>query len=237
MRLDLFVSEKLGVSRTRAQNLIKTGGVKVKGVVMDKPAAEIAPDEEIEIQDTLKYASLGGLKIENALEKFKIDLVGKSCLDIGAANGGFTDCMLKKGASDVCAVDLTIAFPDQLQKDPRVKCFDKTNVKDLNKIFEKETFDFVSVDLSFISLCSLFEVFYPLLKKDGVLLTLFKPQFEVGRKALPKSGVVHDKKAIEKAFSLVKTSAEGVGFRYLESCPVPDVFPDKNPERTVLFIK
>lgn len=237
MRLDLFVSEKLGVSRTRAQNLIKTGGVRVNGVVTDKPAAEIAGGEDVAIQDTLKYASLGGLKIENALEKFKVDLADKKCLDIGAANGGFTDCMLKKGASDVCAVDLTIAFPDALRQDPRLKCFDKTNVKDLDKFFERERFDFISVDLSFISLCGLFGLFYPLLKKDGLLLTLFKPQFEVGRKALPKSGVVHDKKAVEKAFSLVKDSAENVGFRFLESCPVPEVFPDKNSERTVLFIK
>jgi len=237
MRIDLLISEKLGVSRTRAQNIVKTGGARVNGAVIDKPAAEVDPQAEIEIFDTLKYASLGGLKIENALEKFKIFLSDKTCLDVGAANGGFTDCMLKHGAKEVCALDLTIAFPDALLNDPRVKVFDGVNVKSVGELFEKETFDFVSVDLSFISLCGLFEYFYPLVKQNGLLLTLFKPQFEVGRKALPKSGVVRDKKAMEKAFSAVISAAETAGFKMVSECPVPDVFPNKNIERTVLFVK
>ena len=237
MRLDLLVSEKLGVSRTRAQNLVKTGGVKVGGAVVDKPAAEVDANADVELFDTLKYASLGGLKIENAIEKFKIDLAGKVCLDVGAANGGFTDCMLKNGAKEVSALDLTLAFPESLLADERVKAYDGANVKNVGAIFSAESFDFVSVDLSFISLCGLFGLFYPLLKKDGKLLALFKPQFEVGRKALPKSGIVRDKKAMGKAFSLVVSAAEDAGFKMVAECAVPEVFPNKNVERTVLFEK
>ena len=237
MRLDLLVAEKLGVSRTRAQNIIKTGGVKISGRTEDKPSAEVANDAELVITDTLKYASLGGVKMENALRNFHIDLADKACLDVGAANGGFTDCMLKMGAKQVSALDLNVAFPDELLSDPRVRVYDKTNVKLVGEVFEPATFDLISVDLSFISLTGLFPLFFPLIKEGGSLLVLFKPQFEVGRKFLPKSGVVHDKKAIDKAFENVVTSAQNVGFNMVGHCAVPDIFPDKNRERTILFIK
>ena len=237
MRLDLLLSDKLGVSRTRAQNLIKTGGVKVAGTLSMKPSAEVAPDADVSVTDTLKYASLGGLKLENAIEKLSLELTNAVCLDVGAANGGFTDCMLSYGAKKVFAVDLTIAFPERLLKDKRVRLYDGINVKNLSEVFLEDRFDFISTDLSFISVCSLFPILYPLLKTGGKLLILFKPQFEVGRKALPKSGVVRDKKVIEKAFGRVIEAAQSAGFEKVGDCPIPDVFPDKNPERTVLFIK
>lgn len=237
MRLDILVSEKLGVSRTRAQNIIKTGGVKISGNVEDKPAADVSPDAELAVTDTLKYASLGGVKMENALNHFHVDLEDKICLDVGAANGGFTDCMLRKGAKSVCSLDLNIAFSEELRSDPRVRVYDKINVKSVGDIFESDSFDLISVDLSFISLEGLFPLFFPLIKVGGALLVLFKPQFEVGRKYLPKSGVVHDKKAIERAFERIVSSAQNVGFHMVGYCPVPDFFPDKNKERTILFIK
>ncbi len=237
MRLDLLVSERLGVSRTRAQNIIKTGGVTFHGALLDKPSLDVDPDNDLSIEDTLKYASLGGVKMENALEQFHVDLKGRVCLDVGAANGGFTDCMLRKGAREVRALDLNIAFPDELISDSRVKIFDKTNVKSVGDIFDKDSFDLITVDLSFISLEGLFPLFYPLIKVGGSLLVLFKPQFEVGRKALPKSGIVHDRKAIEKAFNGVISAGECAGFRMVGHCPIPEIFPDKNKERTILFVK
>lgn len=237
MRLDLIVSERLGVSRTRAQNIIKTGGASLEGEVLDKPSFDLDPDLDLTITDTLKYASLGGVKMENALEHFHLDLKNKVCLDVGAANGGFTDCLLKKGAREVDALDLNIAFPDDLLADGRVKVFDKTNVKSVCDIFAKDTFDLITVDLSFISLVGLFALFYPVIKPNGSLLVLFKPQFEVGRKSLPKSGIVHDKKAIEKSFAAVVSAAETTGLKMVGHCPIPDFFPDKNKERTILFIK
>jgi len=235
VRLDMLVAEKVGISRTRAQNLIKTGGVSLDGVTLDKVSAEIDPGAEIIVVDTLKYASLGGLKLENALKACKISVRDKVCLDIGAANGGFTDCLLANGAKSVAALDVTISFPDRLLSDPRVSLFDGVNVKDVAKCFEAKTFDFISMDLSFISLCGVFGIIAPLLKKDGLLMALFKPQFEVGRKALPKSGVVRDGKAIEKAYRAFCTAAKEVGLTWIADTEVPAIFPEKNKERTVFF--
>ena len=237
MRLDLIISERMGVSRTRAQNIIKTGGVKVDGVTVNKPSADVDPEREIIVNDTLKYTSLGGLKMENALEYFSLSLEGKVCLDIGAANGGFTDCLLKRGAKEVSALDLNIAFPEELLHDSRVRVYDKVNVRSAGKILPTDNYDLICVDLSFISLCGLMELFYRLLMDKGYLLVLFKPQFEVGRNYLPKSGVVRDKKAMERAFVAVVSAAQSAGFEIIGHCPVPDVFPDKNKERTILFIK
>jgi len=235
VRLDLLVAEKADISRTRAQNLIKTGGVSLRGIRLDKPSADVDPTAEIEITDTLKYASLGGLKLENALKSCGRSLQGKKCLDVGAANGGFTDCMLKSGAAKVSAVDVTIAFPPALINDPRVTIYDGANVKDLPTLLCGQTYDFIAVDLSFISLCGLFEIFAPLLRSDGELMALFKPQFEVGRKCLPKSGVVRNAKVLDKTFRAFCASAEHVGLHYSCDAPVPELFPDKNKERTVFF--
>lgn len=237
MRLDLIVSERLGVSRTRAQNVIKTGGVSLRGEILDKPSLDIDPDPDLAITDTLRYASLGGVKMEHALDFFHLDIRDKVCLDVGAANGGFTDCLVKKAAKEVDALDLNIAFPAHLLSDKRVIIHDKTNVKSVGDLFSKDKFDLITVDLSFISLIGLMPLFYPLIKKEGALLLLFKPQFEVGRKFLPKSGIVRDKKAIDKALASVIAAAENVGFKMIGHCPVPDIFPDKNKERTILFIK
>ena len=235
MRLDLWVAERQGVSRTRAQNLIKTGGVSLNGARLDKVSTEVDPHDEIIVVDTLKYASLGGLKLENALKICEISAENKDCLDIGAANGGFTDCLLDNGARSVAALDVTISFPERLRSDPRVSLYDGVNVKDIATCFEIGSFDFITIDLSFISLCGIFGIVAPLLKKGGILMALFKPQFEVGRKALPKSGVVRDEKDIQKAFCTFCKAAEDVGLTWIADTGVPDYFPEKNKERTVFF--
>jgi len=237
MRLDLLLSEKLGISRTRAQNLIKTGGVSLDGVVADKSSLEVDPSADPEIIDTLKYASLGGLKLENALKTFRIDPKDKICLDVGASNGGFTDCLLTFGAKEVHAVDLNVAFNESLQNDPRVRIYDHVNAKDLMKVFSKECFDLITVDLSFISLGVVLEELYALLKHGGALIALFKPQFEVGKGALPKSGVVRDDRAIEKSLSRILSKASALGFCFEGECLVPKIFPDKNKERTLFLSK
>ena len=235
MRLDQLVAERFGLTRTRAQNLIKTGGVSLFGAVAGKPSTEVAADAEITIRDTLKYASLGGLKLENALRTFHLDVSGWSALDLGAANGGFTDCLLQAGVAEVVAVDLRIAFPESLAKDSRVTMLDGVNIKNIDTLLQDRLFDLIVVDLSFISLCGLFPMMASFLRENGVLIALFKPQFEVGKKALPKSGVVRDVKVIEKAFTSFCAAATCAGLSYAGDCPVPAVFPDKNPERTVCF--
>ena len=237
MRLDLLISEREGISRTRAHNLIKTGGVTVLGKQITKPSAEVDSDAPIVITDTIKYASLGGLKLENALLSCGKSVEGTICLDVGAANGGFTDCLLRYGAAEVVATDLTLAFPETFANSPKVRLLDGVNAKDLGNYFEKGSFDFISVDLSFISLTGLFSILGELLKEGGMMMALFKPQFEVGRKYLPKSGVVRDRKAIEKSFQLFLRSASDAGLKFDAFVPVPDIFPDKNEERTVFFLK
>ena len=237
MRLDLYVAEKLSVSRTRASNIIKMGGVTVDGKVSDKAGDLVTDGADVVISDTVRFASLGGVKLENALSAFGVSVDGAECLDVGASNGGFTHCLLTKGARRVSAVDLHLAFPPELAEDSRVVSYDGVNVKSLPEVLGSATFDVITVDLSFIPLESLFAIFHPLLRAEGKLIVLFKPQFEVGRAALPKSGVVRDKKVIEKAFRSVVDHAEKCGFIYLDSCPVPEYFTDKNQERTVLFTR
>ena len=237
MRLDLFVSEAQKCTRTRAANIIKMGGVTVNGKIALKAGEEVSPQDKVLIRDVVKYVSLGGVKLENALARFSVDLTDAECLDLGAANGGFTHCMLSCGAASVDAVDLTLAFESPLCDDPRISMHDGVNVKDIANIFPTKRFDFISADLSFISLRPLFSLFYELLKLEGRLIVLFKPQYEVGKKCLPKSGVVRDKKAIDAAFSDLKKSAEEAGFVFVDVCDVPDYFVDKNKEKTVLFSK
>jgi len=237
MRLDQYVSEQLHCTRTRASNIIKTGGVTVNGRVIMKAGCEIGLKDDVSISDTVKFSSLGGLKLENALKTFALDIKDAVCLDIGAANGGFTHCMLQNGAKSVSALDLSVAFPQELIDDSRVHIYDGVSVKDIGTLFEKECFDLVTVDLSFISLVGLFPLFYPLIKQNGTLVVLFKPQFEVGKKALPKSGIVHSEKESERAFERVVKSAEECGFHYHSYCFVPEFFANKNKERTVLFRK
>lgn len=237
MRLDQYVAERLCCTRTRAANIVKTGGVTVNGKSARKAGQEVSERDSIEISDTVKFSSLGGVKLDNALKTFSVDLAGKECLDIGAANGGFTHCMLLNGAKSVSAVDITVAFPEELSADPRVRIYDGVNVKDIGSLLPESSFDLITVDLSFISLVGLFSVFYPLLKDGGDLIVLYKPQFEVGKKALPKSGVVHSEKESDKALARVIKSAEECGFHYVDACPIPEFFANKNKERTVLFRK
>ena len=237
MRLDQYVAEQFGCTRTRAANIVKTGGVTVNGSATMKAGREVSDQDRVEISDTVKFSSLGGIKLENALRQFSVNLSDKDCLDVGAANGGFTHCMLTCGAKSVSAVDVSIAFSEGLLKDPRVTAYDGVNVKDIASLFPAESFDFIAVDLSFISLVGLLPLFYPLLRRGGALVVLFKPQYEVGKSALPKSGIVHSEKASDKALERVIKSAQECGFIYGDRCAVPELFAKKNKEKTVLFRK
>ncbi len=237
MRIDVFLSEREGITRSRASNLIKSGSVFINGKPETKSGTDVSGNEKIEVIDRLKYASLGGIKLDNAIRTFHLDLTGKRCLDIGAANGGFTDCMLKCGAESVVATDLHVEFPFALQNDARVSILDGVNVKDLPSHLNGRVFDFITVDLSFISLTALFPIFVSLLAENGELLCLFKPQFEVGKRDLPKSGVVRDQKAIERAFNEVLASSENAKLTLADECPIPALFDRKNQERTLLFVR
>ena len=194
-RLDVLLVERgLIESRQKAQTTIMSGLVFVDQRRVDKPGTAVANDAKIEIHGTaLKYVSRGGLKLEKAMATFPIDLTGAVCGDIGASTGGFTDCMLQNGASKVYAVDVGYGqLAWSLRSDPRVVCLERTNARYLTHAEVPDELDFASVDVSFISLKLILPPLYGLLKEQGHVACLIKPQFEAGKDKVGKKGVVRD---------------------------------------------
>ena len=194
-RLDVLLTERgLCESRQKAQATIMAGLVFVDGQRSDKPGTPVAEDASVEVRGhALRYVSRGGLKLEKAMQVWPIDLRDKTCADIGASTGGFTDCMLQNGARKVYAVDVgTNQLAWTLRTDPRVVCLEKTNARTLTAEQVPDPLDFASIDVSFISLKLIFPALYPLLKEGGQVACLIKPQFEAGREKVGKKGVVRD---------------------------------------------
>ena len=198
IRLDVYLTN-IGYFETRekARIAIMEGKVFVNNQKEDKPGTMIKEDSNVEFRgEKLKYVSRGGYKLEKALNVFNIDLTGKICVDIGASTGGFTDVMLQNGARKVFAVDCgTNQLDYKLRTDERVVSLENTNARYLTKDdIGNECIDFVSVDVSFISLDKIICVVYELLKEDGTAVLLIKPQFEAGKELVEKGGVVKNKK-------------------------------------------
>ena len=194
-RLDVLLTERgLQQSRAKAQALIMSGLVFVDGVRVDKPGTPVLRSASVEIRgNPLRYVSRGGLKLEKALKVFPISLQDKVCADIGASTGGFTDCMLQNGAHRVYAVDVGYGQLDwRLRQDERVVCLERTNARMLSRREVPEEIDFASVDVSFISLKLILPALALVLKQEGEVVTLIKPQFEAGREKVGKKGVVRD---------------------------------------------
>lgn len=195
-RLDvLLVTRGFFETREKARKNIMAGLVFVDGIRIDKAGETIRSDAEIEIKgDAIPYVSRGGLKLEKAMKEFSMCLDNKVCMDVGASTGGFTDCMLKSGASKVFAVDVGYGqFAWQLRNDPRVVCMERTNIRYVKPEDIGEMLDFASIDVSFISLRLVLPVVKTLLKENGEIIALIKPQFEAGRERVGKKGVVRDK--------------------------------------------
>lgn len=194
-RLDVLLVERgLQESRQKAQAVIMAGSVFVAGQRVDKPGTSVPNDAEIEVRGGgLRYVSRGGLKLEKAMQTWPITLSGKTCADIGASTGGFTDCMLQNGAERVYAVDVGYGQLDwKLRNDPRVVCLERTNARYLSHEEVPDMLDFASIDVSFISLKLIFPALYELLREGGEIACLIKPQFEAGREKVGKKGVVRD---------------------------------------------
>ncbi len=194
-RLDVLLVERgLQESRQKAQATIMAGLVYVAGQKVDKPGTNVASDASIEVRGkALRYVSRGGLKLEKAMQTWPIMLTGKICADIGASTGGFTDCMLQNGAAKVYSVDVGYGQLDwKLRNDGRVVCLERTNARYLSHEEIPDTLDFVSIDVSFISLKLIFPALYALLADGGEVACLIKPQFEAGREKVGKKGVVRD---------------------------------------------
>ena len=197
MRLDAYLTEKkLAKSRERAKALIKSGGVLVNGKPVSKHSAEISDNDRLDVVgEDIKYVGRGGLKLEKAIEVFGISVQGKRCIDFGASTGGFTDCMLRNGAERVYAVDVGHDQLDSsLVNDPRVVNMEGTNIKNVSSEDFGEKADFLSCDVSFISLKLIIPKIAEVLSEKGEAAVLVKPQFECGRSDIGKNGIVRSEK-------------------------------------------
>ncbi len=220
-RLDkLLVDRGLAASRERAQALILAGKVLVDEQKLEKSGAQVAPESEIRLLgEDLRYVSRGGLKLERALDHWKIGVKGRICLDVGASTGGFTDCLLHHGALRVVAVDTGYGQMDfKLRRDPRVRLLEKTNARYLTCAAVGERVDFVAMDVSFISatlvLPAVIAAAFPETtdkRKGGQVVVLVKPQFEAGREQVGKGGIVHDQAAQRAAVERVRAALMNLG--------------------------
>ena len=234
-RLDvLLVNRGLAPSREKAKALIMAGQVFVDNEREDKAGSVFPSTVQIEIHgDTLKYVSRGGLKLEKAMAEFPIDLTGKICMDIGASTGGFTDCMLQNSAAKVYAVDVGYGqFAWKLRQDERVVCMEKTNIRYVTPEDIGEYLDFASCDVSFISLTKVLPAAKELLKEDGEMVCLIKPQFEAGREKVGKKGVVRDKAVHEEVIQKIVDFAKSIEF----SIQALDFSPIKGPEGNIEYL-
>ena len=215
-RLDIFLTEKnFFDSRTRAQAMIMAGKILVDGQKIDKAGTMISPDAAIKILgEEIPFVSRGGLKLQKALDVFKIDLRGKIAADVGASTGGFTDCMLQRGAKKVYAIDVGYGqLAWKLRQDSRVINFERTNIRNVTRENFSDDLDFISIDVAFISLEKVLPVVYDLLKDSGCVVALIKPQFEAGREHVGKRGVVREKKIHASVVEKILNFAEQLGFK------------------------
>lgn len=193
-RLDLFLFEKGMVeSREKARSLILAGNVLVNNQLVDKPGTLISPDSAITIKNKLPYVSRGGFKLQQAIQELHIDVNGRTCLDVGASTGGFTDCLLQNNARHVYAVDVGYGqLAWTLRNDKRVTVIERTNIRNLTQNLVPSPIDIVTIDVSFISLRIVVPAVLKFMNKNGFILALIKPQFEVGKGQVGKGGVVRD---------------------------------------------
>ncbi|MEM1483842.1 TlyA family RNA methyltransferase [Oscillospiraceae bacterium PP1C4] len=234
-RLDLLLVEKgLFPSREKAKAVIMAGQVYINHQKADKPGMDVDNSAAIEVRgDTLKYVSRGGLKLEKAMEVFPIALSGKIGMDIGASTGGFTDCMLQNGAVKVYAVDVGYGqLAWSLRNDPRVVNMERTNIRGVTREQITDPIDFVSVDVSFISLKLVLPVAALLLKDSGEAVCLVKPQFEAGREKVGKKGVVRERSTHIEVLINAAGYAHACGFcvRGIDFSPV------KGPEGNIEYL-
>lgn len=213
-RLDSeMVARGLARSRERAKEMIRSGNVTVNGKTAKKPSDEVMTDDLIETAETDIYVGRGALKLEKAYEEFGLDLRGKVCLDIGASTGGFTDFMLQQGAEKVFAVDVGHGqLAQSLIADPRVVNMEGTDIREVTDDDLGGQADFISVDVSFISLTKILPKVYELLKEEAVAAVLIKPQFEAGRSDIGKRGIVKDRKVHIRVLSEIDSFASSIGF-------------------------
>jgi 23S rRNA (cytidine1920-2'-O)/16S rRNA (cytidine1409-2'-O)-methyltransferase len=217
VRLDqLLVERGLFPSREKARRAVMAGLVTVDGARVDKPGTSIKPGAALEVAARDPYVSRAGGKLAHALDHFGIDPAGRVCLDAGASTGGFTDCLLQRGARRVYALDVGYGQLDQrLRDDPRVVVMDRINVRHLTPDALGEPCDLITVDVSFISLAKVVPALLPHLAEAGILLPLIKPQFEAGRELVGRGGVVRDAEVRRRVIAERVAELVALGLRCL----------------------
>lgn len=235
IRIDkLLADQGHAESRAKAQAMIMAGVVLVDERRVEKPSETFPADAEIRIKggdSQLRYVGRGGLKLEAALEYFRVDPAGRRCLDVGSSTGGFTDCLLQHGAVNVVALDVgTNQLAWKLRNDPRVEVRENTNARTLATSDFPDLFDLIVVDVSFISVTKILSGLKGLLRDGGKMIVLIKPQFEVGRSEVGKGGIVRDPEKHQRVVDEVNAFAEELGLISLGTIASPITGAEGNVE-------
>ena len=240
-RIDkLLVEQGLAESRTKAQAMVMAGVVLVDEQRVEKPSQQVDPGSTIRIKGgddpTSRYVGRGGLKLEAALREFQIDAAGLICLDVGASTGGFTDCLLQHGAKRVVAIDVGHNQIDwRLRNDPRVEVREGVNARYLKRDDSEQRFDLVVMDVSFISATKVLPAIVPLLNEGGAIITLIKPQFEVGKGEVGGGGVVRDAAKRARVVEEVNDAAQALGLNVVNVIESPIQGAEGNIEFLALY--
>lgn len=231
-RLDkLLVERGLVETRAKAQALILAGQVFSNEQRLEKAGQLVAVEAPLSVKETMPFVSRGGFKLSAALDFFGVDVAGKVCLDIGASTGGFTDCLLQRGAARVVAIDVGHGQLDwKLRQDPRVEVREQINARYLQPADFVERFDLVVGDVSFISLTKILPVVPPLIQSSALVVTLIKPQFEVGRDEVGKGGIVRDETAQQRVVKEIVEFAASIGLQSRGVIDSPILGADGNRE-------
>ncbi len=234
----LLVSRGLARSRQNAQALILAGKVYSRDARIEKAGHRIPLDAPLAVRGELPYVGRGGLKLEAALDRFGVDPGKKRCLDVGASTGGFTDCLLQRGADTVHAVDVGYGqLAWKLRSDPRVEVHDRTNFRTISRKELPGEFDLAVVDVSFISLRHILPNLSSFVRRGGEAVLLVKPQFEAGRGKVGKGGIVRDEGVRQEALESVLTESVNQGFAVRGSMECPVRGADGNVEYLVYLVK
>ncbi len=228
----LLVARGMCESREQAKRLVLAGEVRSGDRVIDKPSTKIPADAPLEVREKLRYVGRGGLKLEGALDAFGIDPAGWTCLDVGASTGGFTDCLLQRGAARVHAVDVgTNQLVWKLRNDPRVVVKERFNARHMTPADIGEPVRLAVMDLSFISLTKVLPAVFGVLEDGGSVVCLIKPQFELEREDISKGGIVRDPALHERAVEKIRRFAtEEHGREWRGVIPSPITGTDGNQE-------
>ncbi len=231
VRLDAALAERSKITRSQARSLIMEGCVTVDGLVATKAGQNVAPDAAILVAQPRRFVSRGGEKLERALHEFGIDVRGTEALDVGASTGGFTDCLLLRGAKSVTALDVGYGQLDwRLRNDPRVRVMERTNFRRLANDAFPGGFDLIVIDASFISLRTILARALGYLRERGAIVALVKPQFEAGRKRVGSGGVVRDRSTHAAVLSELRAAALALGLRPVALTASPLLGPAGNRE-------